>query len=345
MGLTKDELLRLEELVGIIRNSGSVEYEEIEGETIKDEDEDSIPTEKQEEKKEEKPGNIREDLIIYSLALKRLIIERDCELDDILISQYVKKFGGKQKTRMRSALSSKRFKDIYNKIYAKNLQESGADSIFEIPMPKQDVTLSFMDFIGILYETFVNCHNSYKYQIVRLARTAYKTEKNKRLDEEYRIIREFLDYYSKNLDMFDDDKLVKTMEECNSKYGPTFLEDMHPILYVFSSLFRSGMFHILNHPMVGDKIKNWLDIRYDDREDEVKIGKLFVKIFYTEMAGIKKATKLSEDYAKELQDLKDAEKAAKENVRKELIEQDQQIKESRKKDDMKLNLRKKLHKK
>jgi len=363
MELTGEDLLRLEEIVKIIKDSNAVDFgesleeqipsregkeEEIVGKLVSENDDESIIEKTKEDVELIKERNQRETLVIYSLAIKRLIIEKYCELDQTTIDNYLKQYkSSKNKSQLKNAMNSRKFKDLYDRTYSKNLQEGGADSIFSIPLPVQEVTVSFIAYIKILYDSFVKCHTFYKNTIIKTVRNVYKETKKKIVNQEFECVMEFINYYEQNRDIFTEEKFNDTLEYCGTKYGPKFLQDMHPILYIMSTLV---MERLLSPKLIAvylmGTIKDWLEIRYDDGDDELKIKKLFVKMFYYKIPAMRKnAQKYADDYAKELKELIDAEATAKENVRQQLVEESTRLKEERKKDDMKLNIRKLLNKK
>jgi len=366
MELTGEDLLRLEEIVKIIKDSNAVDFGgehggecesgegqceggegQCGGKLVSEDDDNSAIEETKEEVKQIRETNQKETLIIYSLALKRLIIEKYCELDQFTIDNYMKQFkASKKKTQLRNSLKSSKFRDLYDRTYAKNLQEGGADSIFAIPLPKQEVQISFIAYIKILYDSFVKCHTAYKNNIIKIVRQVYKETKAKVIQQEYACIVEFTQYYEKNRDIFTEEKFNDTIQYCNEKYGAKFLQDMHPVLYILSALVMGHLSIKLVEVYLIDTIKCWLDIRFDDGDDELKIKKLFVKMFYQRIPATKKnADKYADEYADELKQLLDAEAASKENVRQELMEESNKLKEERKKDDIKLNISKILNKK
>lgn len=332
-----EEIVRIKEIADIIKQSS--QSEELVGSCVTDENFDD-------EKEEQKPDPItsEENIVLYSLALKRFVIEKHSELNENEINVYVKKYGGKQRTRLRAAMNSARFKEVYESCYAKNIQDTGVDAIFPIPMPKEECQLTFLQFLNVFYDSFVKSHSEFKNKMIKIARAYYKQEKAKRIQVQLESIDEFLRYYIHNPDIFTEENLANTLNEAGQKYGPNFMSDIHPILFVFSDLLVNKLEGVLMKQM--DIVEDWLNIKYDDKDTSGKIQRLFITMFYSK-SPLKKdlVTKIADNYLKSLTDLMDTEKKNKENVRKELLEESIKIKESRKKDDMKLNLRKRLQKK
>lgn len=343
--LTADDIIRIKELADIIRESGAIEMnEDVTGTCV---DEDSIANElsmlPDNNCSEQKNDiNAKELMILFSLALKRYIIEKQSELNESDINTYVSKFGGKQKTLMRSALNSARFKTIYEACYNKNMQDTGVDSIFEVPIFKEQINLDFIQFLNLLNDNFIKSHNNFKYQMIKIARNYYKSEKVKKVRDELECIVEFLKYYNDNRDIFNDDNLADTLNEAGRKYGPSFMSDIHPILYVYSELLSNGIEGLMFKQL--DVVEHWLNIRYDDKTDQARISKLFIKMFYNKTPIKKKQVEeMANKYWTELNDLLESEKKNKEDIRKRLLDEGTKIKEARKKDDLKLNLHKKLN--
>ena len=349
--LTADDIIRIKEIADIIRESGAIEYNmDVQGGTCVDED--SIIKELSQLPEEEKNNldkkdikiNTEEIMIIYSLALKRFVIEKFSEVSETDINAYVKAHGKKQKTRMRAVLNSSRFKQIYEACYGENIRDSGVDSVFEIPRLKEEVALDFLQFLNLLYMSFIESHNKFKNEMIKISKKYYMTEKEKKIDEELKCINEFLEYYNKNRSIFNDDKLADTINEAGVKYGPTFLNDIHPVLYVYSKLLSIGMEPIFYYNL--NILIDWLRIRYDDKADQIRIASLYVKMFYNAIPAFKrKANFMAEQYKKELSDLLESEKKNNENIRQKLAEENIKLKEERKKDDVKLFLRKKINSK
>lgn len=350
--LTADDILRIKEIADIIKESGSIETDEDISGTCVDEESivnelSSLPKEELEKQpKEEKVGyiNTKEIMVVYSLALKRYIIEKFNELDEKDINQYTKQYGGKQKTRMRAALNSPRFKQIYEACYSKNMQEVGVDAVFTIPVYKEEVSMNFVEFLNVLYACFIKSHDHFKLEMIKMARKYYKNEKAKKINDEMECVMEFLKYYSDNRDIFTNDKLADTLNEAGTKYGPQFMSDIHPILYIYSELLGYNMESLMFKQ--SKIIEDWLSIKYDDHSDPLKMSKLFIKMFYQNTPiKKKKVIEMAEKYGAQLSELLEAEKKNKENVRRELLDEGLKLKEARKKDDLKLSLHKKLHNK
>jgi hypothetical protein len=343
--LTADDIIRIKELADIIRESGAIEMnEDVTGTCV---DEDSIANElsmlPDNNCSEQKNDiNAKELMILFSLALKRYIIETQSELNESDINTYVSIHGGKRKTLMRSALNSVRFKTIYEACYNKNMQDTGVDSVFEVPIFKEQINLDFIQFLNLLNDNFIKSHNDFKYQMIKISRNYYKNEKVKKVRDELECIEEFLKYYNDNRDIFDDDNLAETLNEAGRKYGPSFMGDIHPILYVYSELLSNGIGGLMFKQL--DVVENWLNIRYDDKTDQARISKLFIKMFYSKTPIKKKQVEeMANKYWTELNDLLESEKKNKEDIRKKLLDEGTKIKEARKKDDLKLNLHKKLN--
>ena len=371
--LNLDDITRIKEIADIIKGSkidyngnadqvenSSLEFgpelaSELVGSCTTEEELDEITNEesqkeepKKEEPKKEEPQEeeltSEQNIILYSLALKRFVIEQHSELSPEDIQEYAKKFGGKQKTRMRAAMNSARFKEVYESCYAKNIQEVGADGIFPIPKPKEDCQLSFLQFLNVFYDSFVKSHKHFKNQMIKIARTYYKQEKAQKIKYQMDDVLGFLKHYVDNPDIFNEDNLTDTLNEAGSKYGANFMADMHPVLYIFSDLLSRKMEGLFFKQI--DVLEDWLNIKYDDRDKSGKIEKLFVKMFYSKTPiGAKKAEIMANEYWTTLSSLLEAEKKNKEDVRRQLIEENAKIKEARKKDDMKLRARKLLQKK
>lgn len=358
--LSGEEILKIKELADAIKESGLVEYnnepEELVGSCVTDEAfgfeevEEGVEEGVEENAENAKAENAKaedtkkETMILYSLAVKRYVVEKHSALDESDVQQYVKKYGGKQKTRLRAAMNSARFKEIYESCYAKNIQDAGIDAIFSIPMLKEEKQMNLLQFLNLLYDSFVKSHLIFKNQMIKISRTYYKEEKNKRIQTQKSNIIEFLEYYVDNPTIFTDENLVQTLNDAGAKYGPNFMSDIHPVLYIFSELLGYKMEGLFFKQL--DVLEDWLSIKYDDKDTSGKIEKLFIKMFYSKTPIKKnKVEEMANQYWAVLSELMEAEKKNKENVRIELAEESTQIKKARIKDDMKLKLHKSLRSK
>lgn len=281
-------------------------------------------------------------VILYCSALKFLVIDKFAFLNDDDITRFMKIYKRPHKTQYKNKLTSERFNKIYMTTISKNIQQSGIDSVYPIPDFSGVEELTFDKIINISYKTYCESLMVYKIQIMKISYDFYNKEKKVEVQKEYEHVIEFLKYYSQHRDMFNDENVEKSIQEWNDKFGQSFINNINPIIHIFGSYFEYFTYdNIMLNPKIkmGEVIKKWLDIKYDDRTDKIRVNSLFIKMFYKAMQ-VKKGNIYAEDYAKNLRDIEEKERQLKEDIRQKLLKESEEIKEERRKSDMKLKARK-----